>query len=170
MYYTTTVIAAFLTGDTVSVDFDKTWSSSESRSKARSKAYSDGQIINNALEAIAQKVSWAVSPHKETISRELQEGSDDNIKLGIKYLENGRTDQAISIWDQALHNTQDPKCKAAAYYNIAVIKESQGHYKDAFQLYSEANQILPHEELYIQSMTRVEQAQQQSDAMQKWSQ
>ena len=138
-------------GDSVSYDFDKTWSSSENSSAARTSALTDDQIINKAMQDIALQIVQAITPHKETVSRELQKGGDDNIELGITYLINGRVDQAISIWDQCISVLTSPKNKAAAYYNIGVVKESQGLYRDAFELYSKANVLLPAEELYIQS-------------------
>lgn len=155
-------------GDSICYDFNKTWSSYESSSEARDRALTDDQIINGAVKGIALKIVQSVTPHKETVSRELQEGSDDNIKLGIKYLENGRTEQAISIWDQCINRSETPEDKAAAYYNIGVVKESQGFYRDAFELYSRADSLLPAEDLYIQSMTRVENLKKNGEKLRSW--
>lgn len=157
-----------LYGDSYAEDFDKTWSSSESRSAAKVQALTDEQLIYNSMKKLAQKVVSDITPHKETVVRELQKGNSENVKLGITYLENGRIDQAIAIWDQVIENTTNPKDKAAAYYNIGVIKESQCYYKDAFELYSKANSILPAEKLYIKAMTRTEMSQHREEEMRSW--
>lgn len=155
-------------GDSVQFDYDKTWSSSESSSEVKAKAQTDEQILSGGLEKIATKITRAVTPHKETVQRELQKGSDKNIALGITYLENGRLEQAISIWDQCAEGLSSSKDKAAAYYNIGVVKESQGLYRDAFELYSDANSLLPAEELYIQAMTRAEKLSEQEKSLARW--
>ena len=143
-------------GESLSEEFDDSWYSSESESAARGKAKTDEEIINNSLKVIAKKIIKAVSPHKETVSRELQDGDSDSVELGITYIENGRVEQALSIWDQCIAKSNSIEEKAAAYYNIGVIKESQGNYRDAFDIYSKANALMPKEELYIKAMTRAE--------------
>lgn len=155
-------------GDSVTYDFDDTWSSGDSRAEAQAKALTDDQIINGGITSISRKIVSAVTPHKEVVSRELQEASNANVKLGITYLSHGRLDQAIAIWDQCIDNGNDVEVKAAAYYNIGVIKESQGLYKDAFGLYSKANALLPAEELYIESMTRAESLNKSGKKLRKW--
>jgi len=155
-------------GETLSEEFDESWSSSDSASSARRKAKSDDTIINSSLQKIANKIVKAVTPHKETISRELQEGDSDNIKLGIKYIENGRVEQALAIWDQCITKAQSTKERAAAYYNIGVIKESKAEYRDAFAIYSKANALLPKEELYIKAMTRVENLNKRTSKVRQW--
>lgn len=155
--------------DSVAYDFNQTWSSSESRSEARARAWTDDQIIESAMSTIASQIIHAITPHKETVSRELQEGSDDSVELGIKYLRNGRIDQAILIWDQCINGSTSIEDKAAAYYNIGIVKESQGFYRDAFELYSKANALLPEEELYMQSMTRAETLKQRDGELKNWT-
>jgi tetratricopeptide (TPR) repeat protein len=155
-------------GDSLSESFDDSWSSSNSASDARMKAKADEQIIHDLLKTIADKVVKAVTPHKETVSRELQEGDSDNIKLGITYIENGRVEQALAIWDQCTVKLKKPKDIAAAYYNIGVIKESTGEYSNAFNLYSKANEILPKEELYIKAMTRAENLSKRVKKVREW--
>lgn len=150
-------------GDSFNFNFEKEWSSYENSDEAEAKALTDEQIIQSALEGIAKEITAAVSPHKETVSRELEKGSDDNIKRGNTYLVNGRTDQAIAIWNQVAEQTEEVKDKAAAYYNIGVVKETEGKYKDAFELFSKANALCPDRELYIKALTRVEEIQQLND-------
>lgn len=158
-------------GESLTEKFDDSWTSYKSRSEARSKAKSDTSIINELLKKLSKKIVKAVTPHKETIRRELQDGDgDDNIELGITYVENGRLEQAISIWGQAISQAKSNKSIAAGYYNIGVIKESQGSYQDAFDLYSKANNILPQEVLYIKAMTRTEKLNKQHTKVRQWKQ
>lgn len=147
-------------GDSFNINFDRKWTSSQNYGEAKASASSDEQIIHLALKQIANKIVSGVSPHKERIKRELKKGSDSNIELGITYLVNGRVDQAVAIWDQVVNNTVKPQDKAAAYYNIGVVKEARGQYKDAFELFSKANSFDIKEELYMKAMTRVERSQQ----------
>ncbi|CAA6818067.1 MAG: Unknown protein [uncultured Sulfurovum sp.] len=155
-------------GESISEEFEDSWYSSQSASKARMSAISDEEIINNSLQKIATKIIQAVSPHKEKVSRELQEGDSDSVKLGITYIENGRVEQALAIWDQCIGQAESTKSVAASYYNIGVIKESQSNYRDAFNLYSKANRLLPTEELYIKAMTRVETLNKQNSKVREW--
>jgi len=143
-------------GDSIQFFFDMKWRSGDSYSDAKSRALSDEKIIFLALNQIARQIVSEISPHKETIHRELRTGKDDNIELGITYLVNGRTDQAVSIWDKVIETTSNSVDKAAAYYNIGVVKEAQGFFKDAFELYSKANELEKEDELYMKAMTRVE--------------
>ncbi|MDD5272336.1 MAG: DUF6340 family protein [Methylovulum sp.] len=143
-------------GDSFTSNFDRTWESGTSVADAEASASTDDAIITASIEELAQKVVADVTPHKMTVSRELQKGDDDNIGLGITYLEKGRADQAVAIWDQVINQSLKTEDKAAAYYNIGVVKESQGLYKDAFELYSKSNVLMPKEELYMEAMTRVE--------------
>ena len=59
-------------GDSVSEEFSDSWYSSSSASGAKSKSTSDDKIINDSLKKIAKKIIKAVTPHKETLSRELE--------------------------------------------------------------------------------------------------
>jgi tetratricopeptide (TPR) repeat protein len=145
-------------GNSFEHHFEDKWSSRDNRSAAEVKALTDEEIIHSALKEISQKIVYAVSPHREAITRQLETGSDKSIKLGNTYLVNGRADQAMSIWDQVITKTENVKNKAASYYNIGVVKEAQGKYKDAFELFSKANELWSERVLYIQAMTRVEEA------------
>jgi tetratricopeptide (TPR) repeat protein len=155
-------------GDTISEEFSDSWYSSSSASGAKSSATSDDKIINDSLKKIADKITKAVTPHKETISRELEEGKSDSVKLGITYIENGRVEQALAIWDQCIAKAESKEDVASSYYNIGVIKESKGEYRDAFAIYSKANMLLPQKELYIKAMTRVEKLKKRATKVRQW--
>ncbi len=147
-----------ITGDSFSVSFSDRWQSSDSAIEAEAKAPPDEVIVHNLLESIVKDIVQAVSPHREQVTRRLEKGTDKSIRLGITYLKNGRIEQAMSIWDQVAEKTAESKDKASALYNIGVIKEAQGKYVDAFDLFSQANALWPERELYMQAMTRVEEA------------
>ena len=147
-----------ITGDSFSVSFDDRWQSSDSAIQAEAKAPPDEVIVHELLGNIVKDIVKTVSPHREQVTRRLEKGSDKSIRLGITYLKNGRIEQAMSIWDQVAERTAESKDKASALYNIGVIKEAQGKYVDAFNLFSQANALWPERELYMQAMTRVEEA------------
>ena len=155
-------------GDSITEEFSDSWYSSSSASDAKSSATSDDKIINDSLKKIADKIVKAVTPHKETVSRELEEGKSDSVKLGITYVENGRLEQALAIWDQCIANAESKEDVASAYYNIGVIKESKGNYRDAFAIYSKANSLFPTKELYIKAMTRVEKLNKRVGKVRSW--
>ena len=157
-------------GESVTEEFDDSWTSYTSASDARNRATTDSEIISKSLATITQKIVNAVSPHKETISRELEEGSSDSLKLGIMYVENGRVEQALSIWNQCISQSKLREDIASAYYNIGVIKESKGAYRDAFSVYSQANVLMPTKELYIKAMTRAETLNQKNTKVRQWKQ
>ncbi len=152
-----------LCGDSLDQYFEDKWTSYQSKDDALFKAASDEEFIAAALRQVAQKVVFAVSPHKETVKRELEVGSDENIKLGNKYLVNGRADDALEIWDKVAQQTAEPKDKASAYYNMGVVKETQGKNQEAFDLFKKANELFRERTLYIQAMTRVEDAKKQKE-------
>jgi tetratricopeptide (TPR) repeat protein len=155
-------------GDTLSEEFSDSWYSSSSASGAKSLATSDDKIINDSLKKIANKIIKAVTPHKETVTRELEEGKSDSVKLGVTYIENGRVEQALAIWDQCIAKAESKEDVGASYYNIGVIKESKGEYRDAFAIYSKANALLPRKELYIKAMTRVEKLNKRVTKVRSW--
>ena len=147
-----------ITGDTFEFTFDKTWSSSDGRSQAQAKSDENEKIYNVLLELVAQQIVCDISPHKTIVSRKMQTCGDQDLKLGITYLTNGRSNQAIAIWDQVIKAGKNPEVTAAAYYNIGVVKESQGDLESAFHVFSKANELDIREELYIKAMTRAESA------------
>jgi hypothetical protein len=149
-----------ITGDSKKYNFDQTWNA-DSSTEVTSKALSDEEIINSLLTQMARDIVYSVTPHKETIKKELKTGADRNLELGITYLKEGRPEQAISIWEQVIANTQKDSDKAAAYYNIGVLKETLREYKDAFEFYSKANALMPQEVSYIRAMTSAETASKQ---------
>ena len=154
---------SIIIGDSLNYSFSKEWSSDDGYSEARSIAYTDEKIYNMAMEDLAEKIVCAVSPHKTTVTRELETGCDQ-VDLGNTYMANGRFDQAIAIWDQVIQGAAyDKDDKAAAYYNVGIVKEAQGQFIDAFETFSKANQLMPEEELYIKALTRVENSKREMD-------
>lgn len=147
-----------ITGDTICANLERK-KSAEKSSQARAALPTDEEMVSVALTQITNDIVAAVSPHQQTVSRELKTGKDSNIALGITYLRNGRTDQAVAIWTQVIQQSMNAKDRAAACYNIGVVEESQGNYQNAFEYFSTANSLDITEELYMKAMTRVENAQ-----------
>ncbi len=147
-----------IVGDSFSYSFDNKWRSSNSPSDAKAQAVSNEQILHGILEKVSREIVWAVSPHKETVTRTLEKGSDKSIRLGNKYLENNSPDQAILIWREVLEKSDDPEDIAAAHYNIGVVMEARGEFDKAKSMFEEANLLLPERELYIEARERVRKA------------
>lgn len=147
-----------IVGDSFSYSFDKEWRSSDSPSEAKAEAWTNERILHGLLEQISQKIVWTVSPHKETVTRKLEKGSDKSIRLGNKYLENNSPDQAILIWKEVLERSDAPKDIAAAHYNIGVVMEARGEFDKAKSMFEEANLLWPERELYIEARERVRKA------------
>lgn len=144
------------------VNFDETNSGSSS-GDARQSAKTESQIINSILNQLARKVVTGISPHKATVAVDLMLGGSQGIgghkslKLGKVYMENGRSDQAISIWQQALNEPKlSDKDKASLLYNIGVVYEAKSKFVEAFQNFSRADQTLPGNKTIISAFNRVE--------------
>lgn len=144
------------------VNFDETDSGSSS-ADARQSAKTESQIENSILNQLARKVVMGISPHKASVAVDLMMGGKQGIgghkslKLGKVYMENGRSDQAISIWQQALNEPDlRDKDKASLLYNIGVVYEAKGKFVEAFQNFSRADQTLPGNKTVISAFNRVE--------------
>jgi len=141
-------------------DYDDTVYAS-SRAEAQADAPTDEQIIAWLLSAMVDEVTHDVSPHKQTVELALRTGDHDGLAQGVTYMQHGRFDQAFSIWDQVVEQAASASDRAAAYYNIGVIREARGEYDDAFKMFSEADALLPGDEEIIGSLSRVEKEQAQ---------
>lgn len=148
---------------THSESYSDEWSD-ESEYKARRHMPSIAKIDSSLISAIAAKIAKDISPHQITVKFDFHHGKgDDNILLGITYVENKRYDQALSIFQQVYQNTTKEMNKAVAQYNIGLVYEMTGKFKQAFDSYTLANQIDPKEKDYIKALTRVEQRKQTYD-------
>jgi tetratricopeptide (TPR) repeat protein len=147
--------ATRVTGDTFHESFDREWSG-DSPQAAAAKTAPDEQILGTLVASLANRVVAAVSPHRERRTLRLEKRGHPGLGQGITYMKNGRYDQALSIWTQVAQQAAEPKARAAALYNMGVVKEAQGDFRTAFAYFREADKLLPGTERYIQALTRAE--------------
>lgn len=137
-------------------NYSQTWSSNLSSSDARRQSINESEINSRLIGRIATHITNDITPHKAAREFTFKHGKDANLKIGIKYVEHQRYDQAISIFRQVAENTLDIKDRATATYNLGVIFEMQGQFEKAFEKYRDANQMVLSEEDYITALSRAE--------------
>lgn len=143
-------------GDTHREDFSEEWSSSESTREAQSQAWTEKSIDSNLMNRLARQIAADISPHKVMMNFTFLTGDDENIKVGLKYIEKKRYDQAISILRQVINQTPNIEDRAVATYDVGLIYEMQGDFEKAFEYYRDANQMDLSKEQYIDALTRAE--------------
>lgn len=144
-----------LVADTFSEPF-KQESSGDSYGEAKAKVPAEKDIDSLLMSRVANKIAADISPHKENRTFNYKNGSDSNIKIGIIYVKNGRYDQAESIFRQVIEQTPKIENRAAATYNLGLLHEMQDDFKQAFEYYRIANQLVLGQEDYIEALTRAE--------------
>ncbi len=143
-------------GDVYTETFEEQYSSGNNMSEARARALSEQNINIRLLDRIAERIAWDITPHKALMQFPFKRDGDDNIALGVSYVQKGRLDQALSIFRQTADYTPVIKDRGTALYNIGLIYEMQGEYEKAFDHYRDANQLDLREDLYLKALTRVE--------------
>ena len=126
---------------------------SKSTSYSHCKDYSGGlpttgYVMDKLSDDIAYDFVSKISPNKKVLKVELlddpeidyNDEQDDLLEFSLKYIENGRIDKAEELLAKLLTSTND-KCYVAAY-NLGVVKEVQGEYKFAKQLYDLADSLV----------------------------
>ncbi len=158
-----------IVGNNFTDHYDRKWSSSENAAAAIAQATSDDQIIVSSLNNLAWQIAAAVSPHKKTLSFSLPctrtlidwalcWNRPPSLKQGTEYYEHGRYDEADKYWQQAIQETTDDHYKAMAYYNLGVLKVHDKQYANAFEFFKKADELDPANKLYIQALTKAENA------------
>lgn len=142
-------------------------SSDESSSDARSKNPSDEEHRTQIIEALATKITIAISPTKRTSKISLQTGNHPGFEYGHKYLKGGLLPQAINAWKQAAQESTKKSDKAAAYYNIGVAYESQQAYKQAYEMFKKADELKPADSTIIKGLVRLRRKKTQQDSVRK---
>lgn len=109
-------------------------------SKAAVMDYLSNYIVDDFISKI--------SPTKKNLYVELlddpeidyEDSQDDLLEYSLEYIKNGRLDKAEELLSKLLTSTND-KCYVAAY-DLGVVKEAQGEYKYAKQLYDLADSLV----------------------------
>ncbi|MGH0029589.1 MAG: DUF6340 family protein [Myxococcota bacterium] len=156
--------AETVAANTFTMHYDESFAR-DSAAAARAAAPSDANIIGMQLGAMANLVVFDVSPHSEQRTLKFEIGSHAGFRQGMAYLKNGRQDQALDLWQQVADQATEPKEKASALYNIAIVLELRQEYASAFDLLGEADFLVPGNDRYIQAMTRVEKAKLDQEAL-----
>jgi tetratricopeptide (TPR) repeat protein len=156
-----------IAGNNFATDYKQEWSA-ETAAEAMAKAATDEEILSICLNNLAEDIIYAVSPHQQNLTFELQKGNSlkwdvwnlphKGLKLGVDYYEKGLYSQARDYWNQVLEQATDRTNQAAARYNLGVYEVHEGNYKEAFDHFREADRLMPHNTLYMQALKKVERA------------
>ncbi len=107
-----------------------------------------GYVMDNLGDKIISDFISKISPNKRLMEVELidspeidyNDEQEQLLEYSLEYIENGRLEKAEELLAKLLTSTND-KCYVAAY-NFAVVKEVQGEYKFAKQLYDLADSLV----------------------------
>jgi tetratricopeptide (TPR) repeat protein len=156
-----------IAGGNLTEDYDKEWSG-ENASEAKANSASDDQIIISSLNVLARQIVSAVSPHKAIRSFPIPCSSlvdklrcwnrPETTKLGAKYYEKGRYDQAEKYWQQTIENEQKPEYQAEAHYLIGVLRVKDELYPKAFRRFQQADELDPGNDFYMNALSQAEKA------------
>lgn len=155
-------------GDIIFADsFNRNTSYSQCSDYGRSTLPSENLIISKFTASIVDEFVSDISPSKVNMSVELLDDpdidySDKEEKLlehSLEYIKDNRLDKAEQLLSELLTSTND-KCYVAAY-NLGVVKEAQGEFKKAKDLYSladslvlEPNEVINHAVLRIDNQLK----------------
>lgn len=125
--------------------------------EALANSDTDDQIVGSLLGPLVEEVARDVSPHKQKSTIALRTGEHPGLEQGVQYMKHGRFEQAFAIWDQVVEQSTTASDRAAALYDMGVIREVRGEYSDAFDMFSKADSLQPGDDEIIEALTRVEQ-------------
>ena len=121
-----------------------------------------GNIMNIFSKEISNEFISKISPNKKVMSIELLDDpeidytnkQDELLEYSLKYIESNRYDKAEKLLSELLTSTND-KCYVASY-NLGVIKEANGQYELAKQLYDLSdNLVLEPNEVINKAIIRI---------------
>lgn len=108
------------------------------------------EILGNLGLRCVDEFVQMLAPHQVTVQTQFAKGNKE-VNNGIEFAKNGLWDKAQSVWEEVLQN--DPQ-NDAAWYNIGLAAEVQGHYLEAQDAYDQAVTLKP-KKLYMQSLKRI---------------
>jgi curli biogenesis system outer membrane secretion channel CsgG len=99
-------------------------------------------------EAMARDFTYKLTPHYRTFYVRLLEDPDIEyddeaerlLKVALEYIEQGRLDKAEKLLLRLVDATGERSY--VAFYNLGVVKEAQGEYKEAQEYYSYADDLM----------------------------
>ena len=102
----------------------------------------------NLAESIANSFTYKLTPHYRVFSVSLLEDPDLDytseqkklLKVSLEYIEQGRYDKAEQFLTRLIDSTGGKSY--VAFYNLGVIKEAEGKYKEAKEYYDYADNLM----------------------------
>lgn len=105
-------------------------------------------VAQRLAEDIADEFTYKLTPHYRRFSVKLLEDPDLDytneqeklLEVSLKYIEQGRYDKAEQFLKELIDSTNMKSY--VAFYNLGVIKEAQGKYKEAKEYYEYADNLM----------------------------
>lgn len=142
-------------GDRLVRRLDQTWEGATPE-EALASAPSDESLEDTLLAQLVDELVRDVAPHRETRSLPLVTGASPALRSGITQLREGRLDQAFETWNGVVASSDDPADRAAAYYDMGLVREARGEYEDAFVSFANAEGLMPADPAYVEARARAE--------------
>lgn len=137
-------------------------SSAPSFDATKRRAYSRGDLLENAVRSAVDSFMWDVTPRQVVEKIELDE-SLDALKPGVKAASEGDLRGAESSWNAVLSG--DPN-NAGAIYNLGVLQETRGDFDAASASYRRASQLSP-KPLYRAALENLERRLREAQSLQQ---
>lgn len=134
-------------GDIIYAD-DMSRSSSYKHCRDDSRALpSKESVVQNLARSIANSFTYKLTPHYRYFSVELLDKPDldytdaqeDLLKHALAYIEHKRYDKAQTLLSELVESTGQESY--VAFYNLGVVKETQGDYEKAKRYYQRAESL-----------------------------
>ena len=102
----------------------------------------------NLAQRIANDFTYKLTPHYKQLNVSLLDDPDLDytdkqeklLEISLKYIEQGRYDKAEKLLMDLIDSTDSKSY--VAFYNLGVIKEAQGNYKEAKEYYEYADNLM----------------------------
>ncbi len=109
---------------------------------------STSMAAQELAQSIAKSFTYRLTPHYRVFSVELLDDPDLDytseqeklLKVSLEYIEQGRYDKAEQFLTRLIDSTGGKSY--VAFYNLGVIKEAQGKYKEAKEYYDYADHLM----------------------------
>ena len=124
-------------------------SSTHRSCKDSSRGLPSVETISQSLaSSIANEFTYKLLPHYKTFEVVLLEDPDldysdeqeELLKFSLKYIEQGRYDKAQALLFRLIDATSQQSY--VAFYNLGVVKEAEGNYKEAQEYYEAADNLM----------------------------
>ncbi len=105
-------------------------------------------ISQNLASSIANEFTYKLLPHYKTFQVVLLEDPDldysdeqeELLEFSLKYIEHGRYDKAQELLFRLIDSTSQQSY--VAFYNLGIVKEAEGNYKEAQEYYKAADDLM----------------------------